>query len=203
MTHDSLDERIAAARRRRAAVAAEDRAGLDARLIELASRWEHADGLGPLPGEAAARKALDRGQLTLARRALAVAGIALRRRESAHLQTQVPTPPLPAESTAEPELAGLLGELSETGRPVRALEPEERARLETSDPSAALTEVPNIRRRIRLESRRVRLLFDLQRLAPVLPEVLVSDLRARADREDPTDLREELLSALEERQDRG
>ncbi len=196
MSDPPLDERIAAAEDRRAAAAAEDRAGLDARLIELAARWESAAGLGPLPGEAAALAALERGRLALARRALAVAEIALRRREAAFVRAQIPPVQRDPIPTAEPEFAGLLGELVETGRPVHALEPDERDRLEASDPAGALDEVQAIRRRIREEAARVRLLFDLERLAAALPDDVAADLRRRADRDDPRKLREEMLDAL-------
>ena len=194
MTHRHLDERIARAAARRAAAVDEVRAHLDTQLIQMAARWTAAEGMGPLPGEAAARRALDRGSVPLARRAAAVAEVALRQRESIHLRGHDPHPPAPATVLADPEIAGLLGELVETGRPVRALEPEERARLDGADASAALDEVRAIRRRIRLEARRVRLLFDLDRLP--IPAAVARELIRRVDSEDPLKLRQEMLNAL-------
>ena len=189
-----LDERIAAASARRTAAAEASRVQLDTRLIDMAARWNAAEGLGPLPGEDAAHKALQRGHLPLARRAVAVAEVALRRREAIHLGGQAPPPPPVPPASAEPEIAAILGELLETGRPVRALEPEERARLTGADAATALEEVRAIRRRIRLEARRVRLLFDLDRLP--LPPGLAHQLARRADTEDPLKLRQEMLDAL-------
>ncbi len=194
MTHRDLDERIARAAARRAAAAGEVRAQLDTHLIQMAARWTAAEGMGPLPGEAAARKALDRGNVPLARRAVSVAEVALQQRERLHLRGHDPHPPAPATVLADPEIASLLGELVETGRPVRALEPEERARLDGAGAASALDEVRAIRRRIRLEARRVRLLFDLDRLP--LPADVARELTRRVDTEDPLKLRQEMLDAL-------
>jgi len=86
----------------------------------MSARWEAADGFGPLPGDHAAREALRRGLLPLARRAVAIARAALRRREAEFLNKPAPAAPEQVIAAFEPEFAGLLGELAETGRPVRS-----------------------------------------------------------------------------------
>jgi hypothetical protein len=166
-----LADRLASARELRGLRAEHDRVRLTARLEDLERRWADADGLGPLPGGHAAWQALDSADLPRVRLALNVSLQALGEREDAFVSAPVEAPPSVPPGEIPASLRVLLDELRGTGRPVRALTEQEQAE---PDPS-------RIRGRIRTDAIRLRLLFDLDHLAPHLPAGLPETLARDAD----------------------
>ncbi len=202
-----LDDRLAGTRALRRERDDRDRVRLTARLEELARRWEAADGHGPLPASHAARKALATDDLPRARLALHVAERALDLREDAMVSAEEAPPPRAPPASLPASLRVLLDELLETGRPVKALTPEEAGRSaqgashrDATEPTSRSAHLTPIRARIRLDALRLRLLFDLDRLADQLPTDLRVTLAREAEQASSTDalfeLRERLLTAL-------
>jgi len=200
--------------RARQQIALDEVAGLDrehrrVRMDALDARWEAADGLGPVPGAHAFDAAEDRGDAVATERALLVAARSVGRREAAHSSTESgATAGRP--STAAPgrtALRVLLDDLQAAGRPIPVLLPDERTLLEAraeTDPAGFDRAVADVRSRARIESARLRLLFDLEHLATRLPDGLADELSAAATAlgEDPDpaarilDLRGRMLDAL-------
>ena len=101
----------------------------------------------------------------------------------------------------------LLDDLQAAGRPIPVLLPDERTLLERraeTDPAGFDRALADVRIRARTDAARLRLLFDLERLAPHLPGGLVDELSAAAaalESDDGSadrvqDLRQRLLDGL-------
>ncbi len=221
-----LLEHVARTELARAEVEALEQERRRVRVGELEARWTAAGGSGPPPGLHAFGKACDRGDAEAAARAMAVARRAVAHREAAHadpVRTEDQEHPASAVAPGagviradgagsythgRPALRLLLDDLEGSGRPVPVLLPAERALLEQAagdgDPAGIEKVLSRIRARARAEADRLRLLFDLERLGPLLPDGLAAELSAAAAEtgadetvpEQIRHLRERLLDAL-------
>lgn len=181
---DALALRLASIRRRKADAEEACREGVGADLGQLDVRWRAVDGLGPLPGAWAAARALKRGDMPVARRAVAIATEAVETREDVVVRAALARERGPSVAPVRPVATGaLLDEQVAAGRPVSALTERERTRLErvADDPAAISTLLRTIRARVRADVLRYRLLFDLDRLSDVLPAGLAQELSRQAE----------------------
>ena len=166
------------------------------RMEQLAARWAAADGMGPVPGTHAFERAEEREDAPHAELALAVAEGAVENREKACAapgpcatvgssgraspETQ---PDEPTVAHGRPALRVTLDELQSAGRPIPVLLPDERTRLEAraeADPAGFDQALADVKARAQIEADRLRLLFDLERLAAHLPAGLRDELTAAA-----------------------
>ncbi len=133
------------------------------RMEQLAARWAAADGRGPVPGTHTFERAEDREDPEKAELALTVA-------------------------PGRPALRVTLDELQAAGRPIPVLLPDERTLLEQradADPEGFDQALSQVQARARSEADRLRLLFDLERLAAHLPAGLAAELSAAAAAVEP------------------
>ena len=209
-SQDGLARRLEAIGRRKAEAEESCRAEVEAGLVQLDARWTAADGLGPLPGAWAAARALRRGDMAVARRSVSIATQAVQKREDVvalealeRMRGPVVVPERPVAAEA------LLDDLATVGRPVAALTDHERTSLEqvADDPAAFAAVLRSIRSRVRADVLRYRLLFDVDRLADVLPAGKAQELSRQAEgcggdgpeggEDELLRVRERLLDALE------